>query len=147
VRTIALDSSAVVAWITQSHPWQQIQQLMDRPDVDIVLPGPTLTESIYIARQRGNVTAAPQIAATLATEGCRIELSAVADLVRAAQLHEISQLDPGLHARTGQPCTLSLGDALILAVVERVGCPVVTRDRYWADFARGGHTTATVRLA
>jgi predicted nucleic acid-binding protein len=34
--------------------------------------------------------------------------------------------------------TLSLADALILAVTERLQCAVVTRDRYWAWMAEQG---------
>jgi len=41
--------------------------------------------------------------------------------------------------------TLSLADALILAVVERLDIPVVTLDTYWAEFSAQGHTTAMVQ--
>lgn len=40
--------------------------------------------------------------------------------------------------------TLSLGDALILAVVERLRCPVLSRDGYWQAFSQEGHTAAVV---
>ncbi|HEY8654366.1 MAG TPA: hypothetical protein VIL87_14935 [Dermatophilaceae bacterium] len=47
-------------------------------------------------------------------------------------------------AAAGAKTTLSLADGLILAIVERLDVPVVTRDRYWSDFADEGHTRARV---
>jgi PIN domain nuclease of toxin-antitoxin system len=37
-----------------------------------------------------------------------------------------------------------LGDALILAVTERLGVKVLTGDRYWSQLTEQGHTSAVV---
>ena len=50
----------------------------------------------------------------------------------------------GRHPASGDPLTLSLGDALILAVVERLGVKVLTADRYWSQMAADGLTSAAV---
>jgi len=40
-----------------------------------------------------------------------------------------------VQGRNGKDHTLSLGDSLVLAVVERPGCPIVTSDRHWSWLA------------
>jgi PIN domain nuclease of toxin-antitoxin system len=65
-------------------------------------------------------------------------------MVRAARLLEVSAANPGLHPATGEVLTLSLGDALILAVTERLGVKVLTGDRYWSQLTEQGHTSAVV---
>ena len=70
-----------------------------------------------------------------------------ADLIRCAELLERSVAPPGPAASavgSRSRSILSLADGLILAIVERLGVPVVTRDRYWSDFAEEGHTRARV---
>jgi PIN domain nuclease of toxin-antitoxin system len=42
--------------------------------------------------------------------------------------------------------TLSLGDALILAVTERLGCMVLTRDRYWKWMVDEGHLAIRIAI-
>ena len=143
--TVALGSSAVVAWITQSPGWIQVQRLIDHPEVELVLPGVVLAGSIYVSREKGNVTSPTQIAATLSAVGMAVEPPTAGDLVRAGELVEASRARPGpVNPLTGKEATLSLGDAVILAVTERLGCPVVTRDRYWSIASAAGVTTAAV---
>jgi PIN domain nuclease of toxin-antitoxin system len=146
VSTFALDSSALVAWVVQEVPrWRAIDALLSAPGADPVLPAPGLAEVIEAARRRGNASPAALIAAAVAAKGVRTEVLVEADLLRAAELIETSKEHPGAaHPATGRVVTLSLGDALILAVVERLGIAVVTLDRYWVDFAAAGHTTARV---
>jgi predicted nucleic acid-binding protein len=75
----------------------------------------------------------------------RVEPCTTEDLIRSAELYEASEQRPGpTHPATGVQPTLSRADSLILAVVERLGVKVVTRDRYWRDFAEAGNTTATI---
>jgi PIN domain nuclease of toxin-antitoxin system len=146
VTTFSLDSSALVAWILQEVPrWRAIDALLSAPTADPVLPAPGLTEVIETARRRGNASPSTLIANAVAAKGVRTELLAQTDLVRAAELIEMSKQHPGApHPTTGRPVTLSLGDALILAVVERLGIPVDTLDKYCADFSAAGQTTAHV---
>lgn len=58
------------------------------------------------------------------------------DLIRAAELIEVSRDNPWHLGSTSS--TLSLGDALVLAVTERLGCPVLTRDHYWKWLVENG---------
>ena len=37
-----------------------------------------------------------------------------------------------------------VGDALILAVTERLGVQILTKDRYWTQFAANGHTRVDI---
>lgn len=132
--TIALDTSAVVAWIREEPGGSQIESVIVNPDADVVLPGPVLTETIHVLQRLGYTAAADDIAATLASHGLRVEPPQTEDLVRAAALL-------ALKPSAG---TVSLADALILAVAERLACPVVTCDRLWGDIARDGDTSAMV---
>ncbi|MGH8870008.1 MAG: PIN domain-containing protein [Actinomycetes bacterium] len=141
----ALDSSSVLTWVLQEPRWQAVDAMLRAEDAEPVLPGPALTEVIHIARRKGNASSGPKIAAVLTGQGFAVEHPVDADLVRAAELLEVSAANPGEQRRSGQPPpTLSLGDALILAVVERLGCPVVTRDGYWSWFAEQGLTPVKV---
>jgi PIN domain nuclease of toxin-antitoxin system len=147
VTSFALDSSAVLAWVLQEvGRWAVVNALVTAPDADPILPGPVLTEVIKAARARGNVSSAHQVASTLSAYGMRVELNTEQDLVRAAELLELSAANPSVpHPVTGKQATLSLGDGLILAAVERLAVPVVTNDRYWRQFVDAGHTSANVQ--
>jgi PIN domain nuclease of toxin-antitoxin system len=132
VTRTALDSSVVVTWILQEQRWHAVDNLLQRSDVELILPGPALTEVIYIARKKGNASTGAQIATSLRAHGVQVEPTNETDLVRAAELLEASDNNPGpLNPRTKRRGSLSLGDALILAIVERLGCPVLTGDSHW----------------
>jgi len=136
---VAFDSSVILTWILQEPTWQRVDALLSNPQVTPVLPGPVLTEVVHRARSDGNTSTPGQLWTALSAHGAVVEHPEQADLLRAAELRETSDVHPGPHQ-----ATLSLGDALILATVERLGIKVVTRDRYWSWFASQGHTTATV---
>ncbi len=139
--TFALDSSAVLAWILQERGrWKLVDAVLNEADADPVLPGPVLTEVIVTAHRRGNTSSAQHISDTLTAIGMRVEPAHDADLLRAAELIELSDGHPGKHGLTAERTTLSLGDALILAVTERLGVKILTKDRYWTQFAANGHT-------
>ena len=139
--TFALDSSAVLAWILQeSGRWNLVDAVLNEALADPVLPGPVLTEVIVTAHRRGNTSSAQHIADTLTAIGMRVEPANDVDLLRAAELIELSEDHPGEHQLKTQRTTLSLGDALILAVTERLGVQILTKDRYWTQFAANGHT-------
>lgn len=141
----ALDSSAVLAWILQeAGRWRAVDALLKAPGAQPVLPGPALTECIVVARRAGNISSPEQIATTLAAMGAMVEPALEADMIRAAFLLEASREYPGHHPISGDPLTLSLGDALTLAVVERLGLKVLTADRYWSQLATDGLTSAAV---
>ena len=131
-QALCLDSSAVVILLRQEEGWERIRDLLARTDLDTVLPGPVLAESIRTARRRGLSTNPQQIASALLASGARVEVETTSDLVRAAMLLELSDTHPGgINPHSGEQRTLSLGDALILAITERLQCEVMTRDRYW----------------
>jgi PIN domain nuclease of toxin-antitoxin system len=139
VTKVSFDSSAVLTFLLQERGWQAIHTFVARPDVDAVLPGPALTESVRTARRKGNTSSPTQIFQALAALGLRVEHPEDTDLLRAAELMEISDGNPGEpDERTGVRPTLSLGDALILAVTDRLDCPVLTRDGYWKWMADQG---------
>lgn len=149
VRTIelCLDSSVVCTLLLQERGWQAIHRTVQRPEVDGVLPGPALTEAIRVARRKGNQSTANQIREALTALGLRVEHPTDGDLVRAAELIEISDDNPGPPPpRSDRDATLSLGDALILAVTERLGCMVLTRDSYWKWMVDEGHLAVKVTI-
>lgn len=142
---LAVDSSVLLTWILQERRWQLVERLLSNPEVDVVLPDPGLTEVVWIARKKGNTSSGHQIAVALAARGVRFVALESGDTLRAAELLEISEVHPGpVGRRSGRPATLSLGDALILSVVERLSCPVLSRDTYWKTLSQGGGTTAVV---
>lgn len=127
------DSSAIVTMLLQERGWQAIRSVLSNPALDPVLAGPALTEVITVARRKGNQSSGEQIWQTLAALGARVEHTNDDDLLRAADLIELAEDNPGPDG-----ATLSLGDALILAVGDRLGCTVITRDTYWKWMADEG---------
>ena len=129
---LCLDSSIVVNLLLQEQGWQAVDRVLAKPNISVVLPGPVLTESVSVARRAGNRSSGAQIFAALTAQGWRVEHPTDPDLLRAAELLEVSRDNPGPpHPITRVEGTLSLGDALILATTERLGCMVLTRDAYW----------------
>ena len=144
---LCLDSSVVCTLLLQERGWQAIHRTLQRSEVDGVLPGPALTEAIRVARRKGNQSTAHQIREALTALGLRVEHPTDGDLVRAAELIEISDDNPGPPSpRSNRDATLSLGDALILAVTERLGCMVLTRDAYWKWMVDEGHLGVNVTI-
>lgn len=136
---VAFDTSVILTWLLQEPSWQRAHNLLRNPGVSPVLPGPALTEVVVIARSKGNVSTGAQILLALQGFGARVEHPVDSDLLRAAELLEVSRTHPGAAG-----ATLSLGDASILAVVERLGIKVVSKDQYWSELAEKGHTSAAV---
>lgn len=144
---MCLDSSVVCTVLLQERGWQAIMNALARPEVEGILPGPALTEAIWVVRRKGNQSAPAQIAEALAAMGLQIEHPTGDDLVRAAELIEISDNNPGPPPpHSDRDSTLSLGDALILAVTERLGCMVLTRDGYWKWMVAEGHLKVQVAI-
>lgn len=146
-KQLCLDSSVVCTILLQERGWQAITAALERPEVEGILPGPALTESISVARRKGNQSPPAQISHALAAAGLRVEHPTDDDLVRAAELIEISHNNPGPPPpHSDRDATLSLGDALILAVTERLGCMVLTRDSYWKWMVDEGHLKVQVAI-
>lgn len=132
---LVFDSSPLITYVVQERRWQAVEELLRRAD-QAVLPTPGLTEVIKKSRDKGNTGTGSEIAAALTGLGVLFEPATTDDLIAAADLLEMSAHHPGRASRTGAPSTLSIADALILAAATRLGHPVVTRDRYWADLAQ-----------
>ncbi|GAB2699622.1 PIN domain-containing protein [Thalassiella azotivora] len=146
-RRLCLDSSVVCTLLLQERGWQAIHQALLRPEVDGLLPGPVLTESVVVAQRKGNRSSARQIGDALTALSLRVEHPTDGDLLRAAELIAISRDNPGPPAsHSQQESTLSLGDALILAITERLDCMVLTRDRYWKWMVDEGHLDVQVAI-
>ena len=129
---LCLDSSVICTLILQEQGWQAIHRTLQRPNVNACLPGPALTESIAVVRRRGNHSSPAQLYDALIALGLHVEHPIDSDLVRAAELIEISEDIPGPPpAYSDREATLSLGDSMILAITERLGYKVLTRDTYW----------------
>lgn len=132
---VAFDSSTMLTWVLQEYRWRTVDRIISQCQT-VYLPGPALTEVIYRARARGNTSSSRQIALAIEAQGLVCEPADRGDLVRAAELFESSVENPGpVNPRSGRPSSLSLADSLILAVVERLGCPVISRDTYWMTLA------------
>lgn len=144
MQTLALDSSVLLAWLLQERGWQAVDRLLASNTLELLMPGPALTEAIYRARSRGNASSPELIAEALEAQGLAVEPAGRDDLVTAAKLHEVSKLHPLSEPGAARVSTLSLADCLILAVSQRIGCRVVTRDRYWAWLADQGHLDVEV---
>lgn len=147
---VVVDSSAVVGFVLQRPGCQAIETFLDATGLRVVLPDPGLTEVIYVSRREGNTTSSWEFPAALAVMGFDREPLLEHDLPVAADLHEMSQANPGSASRTGaQPATLSLGDSLILAVATRlsrdVKTIVVTRDQYWQELSDKGLLSCKVQ--
>lgn len=141
----ALDSSAVITWVIQERHWQGVDAAIRRPGADPLLLGPTLTEVVRTCRRKGNASTPADLRNVLLAHGMTVELADEEDLMRAAALLELSDAHPGPpDPRTGQRGTLSLADATILAMAERLDVPVVTRDQHWGWFMKEGHTSARI---
>lgn len=142
--TLAFDSSALLTWLLQERGWRAVDEILHAGAFQMVMPGPVLTECIYRARSKGNVSSGDQIAAALEAQGLVVEAPKREDLVVAAELHEVSRRHPFLDSVTQKTHSLSLADCLVLAVCQRLGCRVVSRDRYWAWLAGHGHVDVDV---
>lgn len=133
------DSSTIVIYLTQERPfWKAIDRTLNHPDIEPILAGPALTEIIATTRRKGNTSSGQRIWEALSAVGLDVEPPTADDLIRAAELIELSEANPGPPSSRGPSATLSLGDALILAVAERLDCAVVTNDTYWAWMVEEG---------
>ncbi|HEV2954259.1 MAG TPA: PIN domain-containing protein [Candidatus Dormibacteraeota bacterium] len=118
-----MDASAAVAWLNKERGADTVGKLLPHA----VIPASALTEALYRSREKGHKLSTDDLATSLKEMGASIEPFTDADVVCAADLIFDSR-----QARTQpqDPC-LSLGDALCLAVADRLGLPVTGSDHYW----------------
>lgn len=138
--SIAIDASTVLAWARKERGWRGIDKVFRTPPngARLALTGTALTEVITVLRGRPNNGTKDLTHQAIATvvlgQGLELELMTEADHVRAAELIEVSRTHPGPDGET-----LSLSDASIIAVAERLGSNVLTGDHHWADLCDDGH--------
>lgn len=128
---VSYDSSALLTLILQERDWQAVEGLLNKTGVEHYIPTPALTEIVVRARERGNQSSPGELLKFFETYGVTFVDLTPQDALRASELIETSRARPGQHWKTGDPLTLSLGDALILAVSERVADNVLSKDSYW----------------
>jgi PIN domain nuclease of toxin-antitoxin system len=157
VTPLAFDSSTLIAWLVRERGWTAVDRVLAQSD-DIVLPAPGLCEVIRIVRRRGNTSSGRLIADALSAQGIVFVAPDSDDLVAAADLLERSDAMSGRgdgaggfaripHSEAGRGrASLSVADALILTVADRLRRPVVTRDRYWLELADAGLVRAQVHV-
>ena len=119
-RKIVLDASALLAWVLGER---------GRDTVDRLLPVAAITaanlvEVLHRAPARGHRMSPAHIHEAVVGMGLAVEPVTDADTVRAAELLAMSRT-------TATDGTLSLGDALCLAVAERLDLPVSGGDQLW----------------
>lgn len=135
---VSYDSSALLTLILQEQGWQAIEGVLNTAGVESYVPNPALTEVVERARDKGNQSTPGQLRDFLVSYGVTFVDLTVDDALRAAVLLEVSKQHPGKHWKTGAELTLSLGDALILAISERVADNVLSKDGYWTTLGSQG---------
>jgi len=116
-----MDASAIVAWLLNERGAPTIGRLLQFA----VLPAPNVTESIRSARTHGHRMTSDQLFSRLEASCAAVEPFRDVDAPRAAELL--------LYADRRTNGQLSLGDALCIAVAERLQLPLVGDDGLWAE--------------
>jgi PIN domain nuclease of toxin-antitoxin system len=123
-RRIVLDASAIVDYVIRGRGWETIEKLLPYAVVAV----PNLTEALAVIAQKGlQKRSSEQLAGAIQDLGVEYDGCEVADAVRAAELISHSRLHPVGNGKL----TLSLGDALCIAVAERRGLPIAGADQLW----------------
>ena len=121
-RKVALDASALLAWVLRERGHDVIDQMLSVA----VVPASAMVETLYRAREKGHRLSCEALHADLLALGLTVEPVTDADTVRAAELIASSKVEPS-------PGSLSLGDGLCIAVAERLGVTLTGGDRYWSQ--------------
>ena len=125
-RPVVLDSSAVIAWLRREPGWDVVDQALG----DGIVVSPCMSEVLYSSITAGYAGSINELYESLLLTGLVVEPVMDRDCVRSAALVALSR---GQSRAQGRP-SLSLADAMCMAVAERLGFPVVSGDRHWADF-------------
>ncbi len=120
---VALDTSAVLAWVLREPGYETIDRLLPFA----VVPASAMVETLYRASERGHRSSPSQLHDDLVALGIRVEPLVDSDTVRAAELITASRA----RAATARDSTLSLGDGLCIAVAERLNLTLTGGDQHW----------------
>jgi PIN domain nuclease of toxin-antitoxin system len=92
------------------------------------IAAPNLTEAIAILKRRGNTKTTDELIEALTALGLQVEPVIAVDAARAAEV--VLQSD-ALVAEGELERPVSLGDAICMAVAERLGVPAICSDKAW----------------
>ncbi|MEU3420086.1 PIN domain-containing protein [Streptomyces murinus] len=120
---VVLDASAVLAWVFNEKGADIVDELLPQAATTAA----NFTEVTYVCLRRGY--SHPQLHQDLTALGLSVEPTTADQAVRAGQLIHESQQARQQHAGR----TLALGDALCIALGERLNRPLVTGDILWKD--------------
>lgn len=122
---VVLDSSAVLAWVFREKGADFVDELLP----EATMSAANFAEVTTVCLRRGYLNPPEQLQQDLTALGLNVEPTTVDQAVRAGKLiHESS-----LHRQHYGGRTLALGDALCIALGERLNCPLVTGDTLWKD--------------
>jgi len=112
--TAVLDASAILAWVQDETGADMVDVYLDGAVVSAV----NWSEVLQKVRQHGRD--AQETSTLLLALGVEVSDATGADAVTAARLWDVDR-------------PLSLGDRFCLALGSRLGVPVLTAERAWAD--------------
>lgn len=133
---VVLDASAVVAWVFQEKGADAVDELLPKATIAAA----NLAEVAAVCLRRGYLHPPEQLHQDLTALGLSVENASAEEALRAGQLIHASLQERQLHGNR----TLALGDALCVALGERLNRPLVTADRLWKDLE--GKFTVPVHL-
>lgn len=121
-RRVALDASALLAWILRERGSDTVDKVL----AVSVVPVSAMVEVLCWAVERGHRMPPARLHADLIALGVEVEPVWDADAVRAAELIASSKAAPGAGS-------LSLDDGLCIAVAERLRLPLTGGDKHWSQ--------------
>lgn len=122
-RTIVLDASALIALLRRERGWQAVAKIIESGNA---VTSPTgLAETFDICRSKKNGMSRTEIWESLSLIGLRVEPIIEQDALEIAYLWEQSD---SVGKNVG---SLSLGDAVSLALGRRLEAVVVASDGFW----------------
>ncbi|WP_405856890.1 PIN domain-containing protein [Streptomyces sp. NBC_01515] len=122
---VVLDTSAVLAWVFKEKGADAVDELLS----SAATTAANLAEVTYVCLRRGYTRPPQELHQDLAALGLAVEPTTADEAVRAGQLIHGSHRDRQQY--DGR--TLALGDALCIALAERLDRPLVTGDTLWKD--------------
>ncbi|WP_055531928.1 type II toxin-antitoxin system VapC family toxin [Streptomyces graminilatus] len=122
---VVLDSSAVLAWVFHEEGADFVDELLPEASMSTA----NFAEVTTVCLRRGYLNPPEQLHQDLTALGLRVEPTSVDEAVRAGKLVYESYRDRQHYGGR----TLALGDALCIALGERLNRPLVTGDTLWKD--------------
>ncbi|MGI5196308.1 type II toxin-antitoxin system VapC family toxin [Streptomyces sp. CA-288835] len=122
---VVLDSSAVLAWVFREEGADFVDELLPESSMSTA----NFAEVTTVCLRRGYLNPPDQLHQDLTALGLCVEPTSVDEAVRAGKLVYESYRERQHYGGR----TLALGDALCIALGERLNRPLVTGDTLWKD--------------